>query len=86
MNQAQRKGESNLTVLSAIMRFAFPANLNGMPAISVPVGYDNSGLPIGMQFMGRPWEEHLLLRVAERVESLVERQRPRVWFAPELRG
>jgi Asp-tRNA(Asn)/Glu-tRNA(Gln) amidotransferase A subunit family amidase len=74
-------GESNLDVTSALMRFAFPANLTGYPALSVPVGYDANHLPIGMQVLGRPWEEHLLLRIAESVEMAVERRRPKVHFS-----
>lgn len=73
-------GESDLKVTSALMRYAFPANLTGYPAISVPAGYDASGLPIGLQLMGRPWEESLLLRLAEAVELDVPRRRPEVHF------
>jgi aspartyl-tRNA(Asn)/glutamyl-tRNA(Gln) amidotransferase subunit A len=49
------------------------ANLLGAPAISVPCGYSRSGLPIGLQIIGRPWEDGLVLRVAhqyERIRSL----------------
>jgi Asp-tRNA(Asn)/Glu-tRNA(Gln) amidotransferase A subunit family amidase len=77
---ALSSGESNLDVTSALMRFVFPSNLTGHPAISVPAGYDNAGLPIGVQFIGRPWEEHVLLRLGEAVERLVERQEPKVHF------
>ncbi len=72
-------GESNLTLLSQIMRFATPANLTGLPAISVPAGYDRRGLPVGLQIMGRAWEEHLLLRLAGVVETGLERAKPQVW-------
>jgi Asp-tRNA(Asn)/Glu-tRNA(Gln) amidotransferase A subunit family amidase len=77
---ALRSGESNLELTGEIMRFAFPANLSGLPAVSVPVGYDGDGLPIGLQLMGRPWQEHLLLRVATALESRVERRAPRVGY------
>ncbi|CAN7100973.1 unnamed protein product [Brassica rapa subsp. narinosa] len=40
-----------------LMRFVVAANLLGFLAISVPVGYDKEGLPIGLQIMGRPWAE-----------------------------
>jgi Asp-tRNA(Asn)/Glu-tRNA(Gln) amidotransferase A subunit family amidase len=62
------------------MRFAFPANLAGLPAISFPAGYDGLGLPVGMQAMGRWWEENLLLRIAFNAEKLVERRKPAIFF------
>ncbi len=71
-------GESDLNVLSALMRFVFPANLTGHPALSVPAGYDGAGLPVGMQLIGRPWEEHRLLRLASAAEGVVERRGPAV--------
>jgi Asp-tRNA(Asn)/Glu-tRNA(Gln) amidotransferase A subunit family amidase len=74
------RGESNLEVTSALMRYAFPANLTGYPAVSVPAGYDERGLPIGLQLMGRPWEENLILRIAEAVELDVPRRQPEVYF------
>jgi hypothetical protein len=52
------------------------ANLFGLPGISVPCGYDGRGLPVGLQLMGRAWEEALLLRMAAVVERGVERRRP----------
>jgi Asp-tRNA(Asn)/Glu-tRNA(Gln) amidotransferase A subunit family amidase len=43
-------------------------NLLGMPAVVVPVGQSADGLPIGVQIVGRPWEEELVLEVAAAVE------------------
>lgn len=79
-DDALATGESNLEVTGQIMRFAFPANLSGLPAISVPVGYDGSELPIGLQVMGRAWEEHVLLRIAASLEARIERRAPRVHY------
>ncbi len=73
-------GESDLTTLTEIMRFATPANLTGLPAISFPAGYNDTGLPIGMQAMGRAWQEPTLLRLALAAEQAVERQAPRVYY------
>lgn len=41
-----------------------PCNLTGQPAVSVPCGFSRTGLPIGLQMMGRWWEEALVLKVA----------------------
>lgn len=46
-----------------------PANLAGLPAISVPCGFDAAGLPIGMQVIGRPLDETTILRAAYVVEQ-----------------
>jgi Asp-tRNA(Asn)/Glu-tRNA(Gln) amidotransferase A subunit family amidase len=73
-------GWSDLSSTTEIMRFAFPGNLAGLPAISFPAGYDSLGLPVGMQAMGRWWEETLLLRIAYNAEQLVERKKPAVMF------
>ncbi len=43
-------------------------NLLGFPAVVVPLGYSEDGLPIGVQIVGRPWEEEVVLAVAARLE------------------
>ncbi len=73
-------GWSDLSTVTELMRFAMPGNLTGLPAIAFPVGYDERGLPTGMQAMARPWEEHLLLRVAFAVEQVVTRRRAGVFY------
>jgi len=45
------------------------ANIAGIPAISIPCGYDSNNLPIGMQIMSKCWSEDLLLRVAYKYEK-----------------
>lgn len=44
------------------------ANYYGLPAITVPCGYDQNGLPLGLQFVGAPREDHTVLRVARDYE------------------
>lgn len=44
-------------------------NLLGLPALVVPVGMSEEGLPVGVQLVGRPWEEELLLGIGERLET-----------------
>jgi len=77
---AQPYGESDLSTTTEIMRYAFPSNLTGHPAISFPAGYDATGLPVGMQAIGKPWGERLLLRIAAAAELIVERKAPRRWY------
>ncbi|WP_432571307.1 amidase [Kineococcus sp. SYSU DK005] len=57
-------------VLSAIMQFTGLPSLTGLPAVSVPCGIDEDGLPIGMQLIGRPGGEMALLEAAEVFQEL----------------
>jgi aspartyl-tRNA(Asn)/glutamyl-tRNA(Gln) amidotransferase subunit A len=56
--------------------YTVSANLAGVPAISIPCGTDRQGLPIGVQFIGRQFDEPTVLRVADAVENLLQ---PRSW-------
>ncbi|MES2666950.1 MAG: Asp-tRNA(Asn)/Glu-tRNA(Gln) amidotransferase subunit GatA [Pseudomonadota bacterium] len=49
--------------------FTVTVNLAGLPGIAVPVGLDASGLPLGLQLIGRPWEEGALLNHAYVLEQ-----------------
>ena len=49
--------------------YTIPANLAGIPGISIPCGFTNNGLPIGMQIMGRHYNEQGILQVARQFES-----------------
>ncbi len=69
-------GLADLGSVTELMRFAFPGNMTGLPAITFPVGYSQGGLPISMQAMGRPWEEGMLLRVAGVAERLLALRLP----------
>ena len=48
--------------------FTVTVNLAGLPGISVPAGLDQKGLPLGLQLIGRPWEEGDLLNTAYALE------------------
>ncbi|CAL9624816.1 amidase [Streptomyces sp. enrichment culture] len=54
----------------ASTRFAHPASLAGLPALSVPCGSPGDGLPVGLQFMGRPHGEQTVLRLGRLYETL----------------
>jgi aspartyl-tRNA(Asn)/glutamyl-tRNA(Gln) amidotransferase subunit A len=47
-----------------VSRYTSPSNATGLPAITVPCGFSRAGLPIGVQFIGRPFDEVRLLQVA----------------------
>jgi aspartyl-tRNA(Asn)/glutamyl-tRNA(Gln) amidotransferase subunit A len=49
--------------------FTVPANLAGLPGISVPAGLDASGLPLGLQVLGRAFDEATVFRVAAAIEA-----------------
>lgn len=55
-----------------LTRFTAPFNLTGLPALSIPCGFDGVGLPIGMQIVGRPWSEAALLRAGYAYERATE--------------
>jgi aspartyl-tRNA(Asn)/glutamyl-tRNA(Gln) amidotransferase subunit A len=58
--------------------FSWPINLTGLPAATIPCGFDGSGLPIGLQIVA-PWlDEALILRIA----AAFERARPWAQFRP----
>lgn len=83
---ATRMGETRVVIedgqnedmLSAIMQFTGIASLAGLPALSVPCGFDGNGLPIGMQIIGRPFAEATLLRVGHAFQQATDfhRRRP----------
>ncbi len=55
---------------NAMIRNTFVGNATGLPAISVPCGFTDAGLPIGFQITGRPFDEALVLQVARAYEKV----------------
>ncbi|MDQ1410138.1 MAG: amidase [Acidobacteriaceae bacterium] len=79
---AFRHGEGNWHPVSGYrdtMRHAQWLNLVGFPGVSVPMGFSAEGLPIGVQVIGRPNEDELVLAVAEMLETARGR-----WEAPPV--
>jgi len=72
IREVQKRIQPTLT------RFTSPVNLTGLPAISVPCGSEVDGLPVGLQMVGRPFDEATLLRAAHAYEeaSRVDSRRP----------
>ena len=62
--------ELALTRDEVMGRNTFLANITGVPAISIPCGFGEGGMPVGLQLMGRPFEEPLLYRVAYAYEQV----------------
>ena len=62
--------------------FTVPANLAGLPAISVPVGFNENGLPLGLQIIGRAFGEQNILNIAYALEQRVglSAKAPKWWI------
>ncbi len=60
----------NATV--ALLRLTMPFNLSGLPAVSFPCGFSTEGLPIGIQVVGKPFEEATVLRIAHAYQQLTD--------------
>ena len=61
--------------------FTVPANLAGLPGISVPAGLSEDGLPLGLQLLGKAFDEETLLRVAGVLENAAAfTARPTQWW------
>jgi aspartyl-tRNA(Asn)/glutamyl-tRNA(Gln) amidotransferase subunit A len=60
------------SMLSAIMQFTGVPSLAGLPALSLPVGFDAEGLPVGMQVIGRPFAEATLFRLGHAYQQATD--------------
>jgi aspartyl-tRNA(Asn)/glutamyl-tRNA(Gln) amidotransferase subunit A len=50
--------------------FTIPVNMAGIPGLSIPCGFDSSKLPVGLQLIGKAWDEATLLRVAHNYQKV----------------
>ena len=60
--------------------FTVTVNMAGLPGISVPSGLDAQGLPLGLQVIGRPFEEETLFAVGAVIEQSAGHFRPQRWW------
>jgi len=65
-------GDHTEDVRLAATRLVRGINVLGLPALSMPCGPDRRGLPLGLQIVGRPFDESLVLRVAAALEDATE--------------
>ncbi|MVA97693.1 Asp-tRNA(Asn)/Glu-tRNA(Gln) amidotransferase subunit GatA [Nitratireductor sp. CAU 1489] len=60
--------------------FTVTVNMAGLPGIAVPAGLDKSGLPLGLQLIGRPFEEETLFQAGHVIEQAAGRFSPERWW------
>ncbi len=75
---------SDPAALDGVCRYAFLANLTGLPAGTAPIGTDTEGLPIGLQIMGDAWDEAAVLGVLAHLERSEIARVPRPTGAIDL--
>ncbi len=60
--------------------FTITLNMAGLPGIAVPAGLNDQGLPLGLQLIGRPFEEETLFQAAGAIEQAAGRFTPKKWW------
>ncbi|XP_038989834.1 uncharacterized protein LOC103701393 [Phoenix dactylifera] len=82
LSDALNSGELDYINGAALVRFSIAGNFLGLPTITTMVGYDKGGMPIGLQFIGRPWSEATLLHLAFAMEALCigSYRKPKVFY------
>ncbi len=78
--QEVQAGEVSIGTTAALTQYTRPYNITGSPAISVPCGFSQDGLPIGLQLAGRAFDEATVLRAAHAYEQATDwhRRRPAI--------
>jgi len=65
-------GEHSIGTTSALTQYTRPYNITGFPAISIPCGFSDSGMPMALQLCGRPFDEPTVLRAAHAYQQATE--------------
>jgi aspartyl-tRNA(Asn)/glutamyl-tRNA(Gln) amidotransferase subunit A len=71
-------------VTLAYTRMTMPFNITGQPVLSIPCGFDENGLPVGLQIAGRPYDEERLCRIGMAIETLLTNHFGEGWTRPPL--
>nr|XP_023907329.1 fatty acid amide hydrolase-like [Quercus suber] len=81
-DDASETGELDYINGAALVRYSIAGNFLGLPAVTVPVGYDKLGLPIGLQFIGQPWSEPTLIHIASAMQAICkpDYKKPEVFY------
>ena len=74
------EGHDAVEQAGRLTRFTAPFNLTGLPAISIPCGFNSEGLPIGLQIIARAWGDAKVLNAAYAYEQATEwhKQKPKI--------
>lgn len=64
--------DADKQLLSRLTRFTRPFNYLGLPALTIPCGFGRGGLPVGLQLIGRPFDEAMLLYVAHFYQTITD--------------
>jgi aspartyl-tRNA(Asn)/glutamyl-tRNA(Gln) amidotransferase subunit A len=77
-------GAEMIETTARLTRFTYPWSLAGLPAVSVPCGFDGAGMPVGMQLVAAPWRDDLLLSAAVAFQRQTDwhRRRPDIELKP----
>ena len=62
-------------MIQRITRFTRPINYLGLPSLSIPSGFTRSGLPVGMQVVGRSFDEAMLVRIGAAFQRATDHHR-----------
>ena len=62
----------NTVMMQCADQFTVPANHAGIPGISIPAGFDQTGLPIGIQLLGPDYREDLIMRIGHAYEQATQ--------------
>ncbi|ONK77513.1 uncharacterized protein A4U43_C02F7360 [Asparagus officinalis] len=75
-------GELDYINGAALVRYSISGNFLGLPAVTIMIGCDKGGMPIGLQFIGKPWSEATLLHLANALQELCigSYPKPKVFF------
>ncbi len=61
-----------LAVIQRLSRFTRPINFLGLPSLSIPSGFTKDGLPVGMQLVGRSFDEAMILRIGAAFQRVTD--------------